>query len=287
MIIKKLILRRAGMFSNVNEVIQNLYLAEQKNYKFIIRWGKSCYKDNKMKGNPWNYYFDDCFNVKIDNVRNAPILKSMSKRNDNIICPRPKGGKALLLPHDRNLVHHYIKKNIKLKPKLSKIINTFKKKHFINNYVIGVHLRGPEKNDGGLGELKRSQQLKNGVAFELYFKNIDKELQKNSDAKIFVCSDSQMVIDECINTYGDKIITYPSSRSYMGAVHHKKTHTKRAIVKEWNKDTNFSSYKLGEDILVESHLLAITDFFICGCSNITNFILCKNPFLKYKYVYEK
>ncbi len=35
-------LRSAGMFSNVNEVVEQLRLAEQGGYRFAIDWSASC-----------------------------------------------------------------------------------------------------------------------------------------------------------------------------------------------------------------------------------------------------
>jgi hypothetical protein len=56
--------------------------------------------------------------------------------------------------------------------------------------------------------------------------------------------------------------------------------------RESPENEQFSGYKLGEDILVEAYLLAHTDVFIHGNSNVANFVLCKNPDLRAIYAYE-
>ncbi len=59
--VRQLSLRSAGMFSNVNEVIQQLFLAENRNYRFLINWSNSPYRDEKIDLDPWLYYFEPCW----------------------------------------------------------------------------------------------------------------------------------------------------------------------------------------------------------------------------------
>ncbi|MEP3673154.1 MAG: hypothetical protein ABJM86_09390, partial [Hyphomicrobiales bacterium] len=55
---KILRLRPSGMFSNVNEVVQQIFLANKFKYRFTIDWSKSCYRDKARKEDPWLYYFE-------------------------------------------------------------------------------------------------------------------------------------------------------------------------------------------------------------------------------------
>lgn len=54
-------LRSAGMFSNVNEVVEQLRRAEAGGYRFVIDWSASTYRDPDVPGDPWGYYFHPCF----------------------------------------------------------------------------------------------------------------------------------------------------------------------------------------------------------------------------------
>ena len=282
---KLLILKSSGFFYLVNSLIHHLYLAEQGGYKFIVDWSESLYKDDSMKGDPWNYYFEDCFHDT------GIPLKALSVdlfNKDNVIVPRVQiagfernRNGFLLLPKDRYLVNKIISKYIKLKPHLKKKIDDFRNKNF-QQYTIGLHIRGAGRVNGGVPILNRQHKLKKGVPFDLYFKFVDEHLQEHKSAKIFLCSDSGMVIDECRKKYGDRIITYSKIRSHYGEMHN--NYQEGAIKK--NKGLTFPKYKLGEEVLIDAYLLSETDFLVHGNSSVTNFILCNKPDLKSEYVYK-
>ena len=283
MVIKLLKLGRQGMFSNANHVIDQLHLAHMNNYAFVIDWSESCYKEKSIPGSPWNYYFYNCFDVEAMNDLNGiELLDTTCLKSDNIITPRPlgKADDELLLPTNRILANNYIVMYLRLKKNLLKIIDEFKQDHF-EGYIIGLHLRGEGKDDGGTDKYNSKLTLKNGVPFDTYFSQVDKKLKEIPNSKIFLYSYSQMVIEECEKKYGPKIITYNSSRSYYGEMHNK-----NEISTTRNRGYNFSPYKLGEDVLVEAYLLSYTDFLIHGISNVTNFVLCNNPSLEDTFVYE-
>ncbi|MGU9956384.1 MAG: hypothetical protein ACNYPI_01685 [Arenicellales bacterium WSBS_2016_MAG_OTU3] len=52
-----------------------------------------------------------------------------------------------------------------------------------------------------------------------------------------------------------------------------------------NKGLTFSPYKLGLDVVVETYLLARTNYFVHGTSNVANFVLSVNDRLDSFYVY--
>jgi len=86
-----------------------------------------------------------------------------------------------------------------------------------------------------------------------------------------------MVIRRVKQVYGDKVITYNSTRSEFGEMH--ADHSE-------NNGKEFPSFKLGLDVVVEAYLLSDVDFFVHGNSNVVNFVLCKSPNLQNHYVYE-
>lgn len=280
--IKKLRLRNDGMFSNVNEVVQHLYLAEQNDYQFIIDWGNSCYRKSHQNTDPWNYYFEDCFQRPSDNGRDFQLLPSgaiVCCTKNNIITPRLLDGncKPLLFPNDRALPHRLIQSYIAIKPNIAKIIQKFMGSHF-KAYTVGLHIRGPGRNHGGVPEIRKQYPCKNGVPFEQYFKYVDLQLDIYPEAQIFACSDSAFVLQEIMERYGKKVISYPSTRSLFGEMH--------ILNHPANKGRKFSPYKLGEDVLVEAYLLSNVSYFVHGNSNVVNYVLCNNPILDHRYVYE-
>jgi len=278
---KRLKLRDAGMFSNVNEVVQQLHIAEKGGYKFSIDWNDSCYSDPEYAGDPWNYYFQDCFIATTEAVEPLQLLPygpPVACAKDNIITPRLIDGNCtpLLLPKDRDIPHSLITRYITLKPHIQSIINDFVNKHF-SSHVIGLHIRGPGRIDGGVPGLRNRLPCKNGVPFAQYFKFLDLYLASHQHALIFASSDSSFVIREITQHYGDKVITYPSTRSEFGEMHN--------TAHPANRGVTFPKYRLGEDVLVEAYIFSHTNHFIHGNSNVVNYVLCLNPALNHKYVY--
>jgi len=269
----------AGMFANINEVVCHLNLAEKNQYNFAINWKESPYKDDFVEGDPWTYFFENCFEeAEPPNASEVlPYVGDSSDKVLNIMRPRVYnhfGRGPMLLPSDRPLARRLIETYIKPKAAIRRNIDEFEKEHF-TTYVIGLHLRGPGRLHGGTRQLKRKYVLKHGVPFGLYFGHVDAALASHPDAKIFVCSDSEMVIGECKARYGDRVLSYTATRSEFGEMH-----------QEYRKSPEkYSGYKLGEDVIVEGYLLSKTHYFVHGNSNVSNFVLCLNPSQESKYVY--
>ena len=276
----RLNLRSAGMFSNVNEVVQQLHLAEQGGYLFNISWRFSCYLEDSVGPNPWLYYFKPCFN-HTDWPADTPPLKggtAVACSKENVITPRMIDGKCapLLLPTDRRPAHRLIDQYIRLNDETARVVDSFARQ-FEGKRMIGLHIRGLGRNHGGATALRWQQgQQKPVIDYDRYVDVLEQHLQFYPDASIFVCSDSQTVIDEIRHRYTDKVIVYPSSRSDFGEMHARHKN---------NAGLDFSPYKLGLDVVAEAWLLAKTDLFIHGNSNVANFVLCKNPLLESVYVY--
>ncbi len=182
----------------------------------------------------------------------------------------------LMLPNNRHIAAGHINNHLTTKPAIQKVIDTFSQAYFTQP-IIGLHIRGQGRADGGAAGLRAQLPCESGVPFGQYFDLVRKELCTTPAARIFICSDSQNVIDRTQQEFGDKVFSYESSRSDFGEMHERR---------ESPESEQFSGYKLGEDILVEAYLLAHTDVFIHGNSNVANFVLCKNPDLRAISAYE-
>ena len=89
---------------------------------------------------------------------------------DNIITPREADGQCepLLLPRDRVRASALIREHVVLKPVHQAAVDAFVEAHF-SAEVIGVHVRGPGKFDGGLPARQRHLALTHGAPLDLYF----------------------------------------------------------------------------------------------------------------------
>ena len=234
-----------------------------------LNWLKSPYKSETNDDNVFDYYFEDFFQIDDASV-SLGEKPSFAFRNGNCITPRDSNG--LAQPVEREGVSRIIDKYIKLLPHITKKIDEFAKNNF-KGYTIGLHIRGRGRLDGGAAELRTRGELVDGVPYNLYFDHLNEVLKHQPSAKIFLCSDSQIVIDYCTEEYGDRIVTYSAIRSPDGEMH--QNHGEFKDVK----------YELGEDVLIEAHLLSMTNYLIHGSSNVTNYVLCKNAKLENFYIY--
>lgn len=278
--IRQLNLRDDGLFSNVNEVVEQLRRAERDGYRFIIDWNKSCYKDENSLADPWEYFFYPCFDVpnkkslsRIPSlVGGPPVACSI----DNVITPRLREGvcNPLLLPKDRHEAFRIIKKYIRLKESVSEKIDAFFVEHF-RQPVIGLHVRGAGRTDGGVPEMRRILGGANDVPMVPFFNAVDGIMEGRKDARIFACSDSLSVMRAIIDRYGSRVIFWPALRSEFGEMH--ANHPA-------NAGQHFPGFQLGSDVIAEAWLLARTSWLVHGNSNVTNFVLCLNPNLGNSYI---
>lgn len=265
---------RGGMFYIINNVLDMLSIAEKEHFKFNLKLDDCLYQQQGKIGHVWNYYFEDLF--EIDQFESFPLYNYKQFRKDHLLAPRFRNNRMdpLLLPKNRLVANNFIVKYIRLKPHIQTKITDFIDKNQITN-SLGLHIRGPGRVHGGMQYILDKLVLTEGVPFQIYFKFVDEFLEQDKKARIFLCSDSGFVIEECKKHYGDRVFTYDSLRSEYGELHEEGD----------SKNIDLSRYKLGEDIIIEAYLLSKTKFFIHGNSNISNFVLCKNPSLKHKYVF--
>ncbi|MDU8929667.1 hypothetical protein RXV86_19955 [Alisedimentitalea sp. MJ-SS2] len=278
--IKRLKLRAipSGMFSNVNEVIEHARLAERDGYTFFIDWSMSCYRDPDKDGDPWEYYFEPSFAGVAPNPA-ADTLTSgvpVACTRDNIITPRLEDGNCnpLLLPRDRVCASRLLHTYVRPKQYINDAVAAFRTANW-REEMIGLHIRGPGRLHGGAEELRKALGADGAVPFEPYFEQADRILNLMPDAGIFVCSDSEPVVQSVRDRYGDRVVDYPAVRSTFGEMH--AGHAE-------NKGQSFPPYRLGLDMLIEALLLAESDVFIHGNSNVANFVLSCDPYLLHVYV---
>ncbi len=271
-------LRSAGMFSNVNEVIEHLRLAQAGGYRFVIDWTESAYSDPGRSGDPWTYYFAPCFPDAVlpeDPVhlpRGAPVACTCN----NIITPRLRDSDCnpLLLPRDRVGAGALTNAHLTLHPDVVDAIERFQAKAF-GPEMIGLHICGPGRTDGGVPDLRRQYGDAGTVPLDPFCAAVDRAAQARPQARIFVCSDASQVIDALKARYGARLVTYDATRSPFGEMH--ANHPE-------NAGEAFPRYKLGLDVLVEAHLLSRVNMLVHGNSNVTNLALCQVPALAHEYI---
>jgi len=271
---------RRGLMAAVNSIAEYAELAEADGQVLAVVGPRSLYFDPERGGNPWLYYFEPVF----PRVRLGPkppeatdrYLEQIGKAA-RPLTPRMIWGvqQGMELPADRHRGAAVLTRYIRLRADVLAKIDDFANAHFTGP-VIGAHIRGPGGVHGGAKEMRDMLDPDSPVPFGCYFQAIDAALVSRPDAALFVCSDSQWVIDKVQQRYGERMITYPACRSVFGEMH--ENHPA-------NKGQTFSPYQLGLDVLTEAHLLARCDHFVHGLSSVANYILCRAPDMPHTYVY--
>jgi hypothetical protein len=164
------------------------------------------------------------------------------------------------------------KKYFVLHEPLQAKINEFKANHFAGKKVMGLHYRGADAFTRVSGDAPPHVTT--------LFERIDKELE-GFDA-VFVCTDDTETFGLLTSRYGSKVIHYEiTTRSN---VDHGNYPMSRDALSSWTR--NNEGYKIGEDLVMETHLLASTDLLLCGCfGNVNAFVRALNPELPAKIMF--
>jgi len=132
--------------------------------------------------------------------------------------------------------------------------------------IVGVHIRGTEHRR----EIEDWHGLNLAVERQ-YIDAVDAFLERNPDAYVFLATDTEATLEHFRNYYGDRCLYYAARRSSSGNSPHKE----------------FGGAAVGEEMLIEALLLAKTDFFIHGISNVAFAVLAFAPGLPHVDIYNR
>jgi hypothetical protein len=243
-----------GLFSYVNQVLANLYIADKEGKALAVDLHHTPYNQNDKGSNAWKYFFQQPFNLKNEDLENIKNIKREVWFDGNLSIP-PIFDNDLRIECNR-----LIKKYIKIKSNILDLKNDFKKLYIKTSNYASIHFRGTDKGSEWIILEK-----------DFFYSKIEK--MYNDYEKILVCSDEQEFIDESKKKFGDKIVAYPSFRA--------KFNSPNSMIHFNNKGFE---YKSGEDVLIESLLMSEGKFLYRTPSNVTQFSIFNNIELLYENV---
>lgn len=265
----------AGVFAKLNMYIVACKEAERLGYLPVPYWPSIWHSDDV---DIWDIFFERIGHSQEDKqlpLEEINIVKLFAKRErDKQINPAPQFAGLLREPIDRQECHQIIEANISLQPWLRKQIQDLYDQHFKSHRVLGVHLRGPGKDNVGHGGVDRLNQLL-GVGsppFAKYFEIIDAKLEEYD--YIFLGTDAGIVQKAMRERYGDKMLTVASDQYELGEAHAKN-----------RQAASISFNTLGMEAIIDAYLLARCDFLVHGNSHLSNYVMCLAPNLETKNVY--
>lgn len=177
---------------------------------------------------------------------------------------------VLLPPPDRARFGRIIRERMRLAPDLDAEVRSQIEESGIRE-AYAAHIRGPGRIDGGVGWMLWRMGA-DGVPYDLYFDHIDRMLSAER-RPIFVFSDAAEVVGVMRARYGDLIRERAGAIRVPGGEGHI-----RALGDEIRQ--------MGEDVVIETWMMAASRRFVHGNSNIATFVRCLNPELDAIDVYQ-
>ena len=250
-----------------------------------LYWSEEGWNDSK---NPWEYYFEPLNEYTVQQALEgkhdiSDIFMSGELDFDlqnkfliaNIHSYEPlKLWNLLDTEHEashRKDVYKTIKENIKLKHGPTNKINDFYNSNFLKGFkTLAVHVRGTDKK---LEYPHKALPLQDYIASIQTILDDDKEI-----GNLYIASDNNEAIGEIIKNFKEKvkkIIVYPAVR----------------MPKYFSKDpiclTGATGPEHGEEVLVETNLLAKSDYLVCTDSNVSAAAIFMNPDIKVRFLNRK
>lgn len=258
----------SGFFSVFFRTLGNLYVCEKNGVSPVVYWGqptpfwvKDGYRGAK---NAWEYYFEPVSGLSITDFEDAADQEDIIRANEYFHSIIPTV--SFVDESARKPMSEIIKKYVHIRNDIMEEINDFYTRKFQNKKVIGLHFRKEKAK-----AIELESRFLGFLSLKYSFKEVDRYLESNPSALIFVSTDSYSVHEQIKNRYKDKVISHSELRTIDGEPN--------TVKKLWPK--------IGEHILIDCILLSKCDYFVHGISNISTAACFFNPELKHRDVYKK
>jgi hypothetical protein len=292
--------RDVGLFSLIQQVISNIPWAIAENRVPVVYFGENtCYwtpNGYHGKHTVWEYYFEP-----IVHPYTAERIPEAVRRRLSVDRPSPYevgyladqcifvsshfgdhpelSGATLPIPYEwddpddvlRHQAKAIIDRHIRPRAYIRRTVNAFFTRHMAGNYVIGVHARGTDATS--TEEIREFRQ--GSLVLPRYQDEIERILDAQPTAKIFVATDEQSSLDFLIAAFGRRVIAYDSIRHQGGeAVGLGPTGWIMPAYIAGDRDI---AAKNGEDAVIEYLLLSQCNFLIHNGSSLARTVLLNAP----------
>ena len=243
----------AGMFSNVNYVLNHIIYAKKNKMTPVIDMENftTIYNERKKihnTKNAWEYYFYQFSRVN---------LKKVYKSKDYIISNRKLLKKFFTSLDDNKKIINLLKK-LRIKKNILKEVELFKKKNFKkDNKILGVHLRSTS--------YKKAKNHAFPPSLNIICEEINRLIKKFNYKKIFIVTEDKNYLKFLKKKYPYNLFFYNSFRA-----------NKNETFKIYPRRNH--RYNLGKEIIIETLLLSSCKGILFTLSNVSTAasILAKN-----------
>ena len=294
--------RDVGLFSLIQQVIANVPWAIKENRIPVVFFGeRTCYwTPNGYRGRRtvWEYYFKPLVSgysaskipgsVRMVIHADRPRPDEVGYFVDGIFFvsshfgdhPRLAGA-TLPIPYQWDDPNDALRREAKIvvddfvRPRdyIVRKVDEFFTRHLAGRYLIGVHARG---TDATSKQEPRSFR-KGSLVLPRYVLEIERLLEREPGAKIFVASDDQASVDYLADAFGSRVITYDSIRHQGGEPAGRGP--SGWIMPAYIAGDRDAAAKNGEDAVIEYILLSRCDYLVHNGSSLARTVLLNSPTL--------
>jgi hypothetical protein len=292
--------RDVGLFSLIQQVIANVPWAIKENRTPVVHFGiNTCYwtpNGYHGKRTVWEYYFEPLVSTYPASRISEPIRKNISvdrpsphEVGDLVDKhafasshfgdhPQLRGG-ALLIPYQWDDPPETLRREAKVivdsfirpRPYILRKANDFFAKYMAGHRVIGVHARGTDATSKQ--EIRAFRQ--GSLVLPRYVTEIERLLDIQPTAKIFVASDEQSSLSYFVRAFGSRVIAYDSVR-HQGGEPAGQGPTGWIMPAYISRDRDVAA-KNGEDAIIEYLLLSRCDYLVHNGSSLARSVLLNAP----------
>ena len=292
--------RDVGLFSLIQQVIANIPWAAAENRVPVVDFGAStCYwTPNGHRGgrSVWEYYFEpvvpgypassipEPVRARIAVDRPSPhevgYLVDRHAFVSNHFGDHPQlRGAALPIPYQWDDPDDRLRREAKLivdsfiRPRayLLRKVDDFFARHMAGHHLIGVHARGTDATSRQ--ELRSFRQ--GSLVLSRYVAEIERLLDVQPRARIFVASDDQSSLDYLVRAFGRRVIAYDSVR-HRGGEAAGQGPTGWIMPAYIARDRDVAA-KNGEDAVIEYLLLSRCHFLVHNGASLARTVLLNAP----------
>jgi hypothetical protein len=296
--------RDVGLFSLIQQVTANIPWAIAENRIPVVHFGEStCYwTPNGYHGKQtvWEYYFEPVVPAHSASSIPEPIRTRISvdrpspyevgyPANRQVFVSNHFGdhphldGATLRIPYQWDDPSETLRREAKtivdsfIRPRayILRKVNDFFARHMAGHHLIGVHARGTDATSKQ--ELRAFRQ--GSLVLSRYVAEIERLLDMQPRAKIFVASDEQSSLNYLSKAFGHRVIAYNSIR-HRGGEAAGQGPTGWIMPAFLTRDRDAAA-KNGEDAVIEYLLLSRCDYLVHNGSSLARTVLLNAPQLPY------
>ncbi len=265
-----------GFWSDVHHVATQLLVAELTHRKPIVLWGSNCLFRNLTEVNAVSNYFPLLSKMNLDdipigasfyppkwnayNLREEDVNKwsgtysrvaapTMFARNETVVVSDFYSTLNSIMPwidtsskyfgkSEDAIYSEVLQKYFTVSSRIQMLIDDFYVRKMLGRNWVAVHIRGSDK-------INESPHLAKTNAEYIPF--LERIITLNPNIGIFLLTDSQPLLDDFYNRYGDRLLTTQANRSSTANGIHM---------------SGLSGHSLGDEVLIDAMLATRCDYLV-------------------------